>query len=131
MLSSNKNKLDESMMFHRGVAGGVPDFKNLFSESPIHRVLFAYNRSHPTRAGAPHPPDVPLSVWYEAKGSKHVKGKVVMLTSNKNKLHELMMFHRGAAGGGSPPNFRNLFSESPIDLFFAYNRRMKQRVASM
>ena len=77
MLSSNKNKLDESMMFHRGVAGGVPDFKNLFSESPIHRVLFAYNRSHPTRAGAPHPPDVPLSVWYEAKGSKHVKGGAV------------------------------------------------------
>ena len=65
MLSSNKNKLDESMMFHRGVAGGVPDFKNLFSESPIHLVFL------PPRAGAL--PDVPLSVGYEAKGSKHVK----------------------------------------------------------
>ena len=41
-----------------------------------------------------------------------------MLTSIKNKLHELMMFHRGAAGGQPPPNFRNLFSESPIDLVF-------------
>ena len=91
------------MMFHRGVAA-PPDFKNLFSESPIHRVLFAYNRSHPTRAGAPHPPDVPLSVWYEAKGSKHLKGKAIMLSSNKNKLHESIRFHKGRQGGRQPPS---------------------------
>ena len=77
------------------MAGGPLDFINLFSESPIHRVLSAYNR--------PHPSDVPLSVWYEAKGSKHVKGKVVMLSSNKNKLHESMMFHRGRQKGQHPP----------------------------
>ena len=87
MLSSNKNKLDESMMFHRGWLGGPLILKKIFSESPIHRVLFAYNRPPSPQSWRPHPPDVPLSVWYEAKGSKHVKGKVVMLSSNKNKLH--------------------------------------------
>ena len=70
---------------------------------------------------APHPPDVPLSVWYEAKGSKHVKGKVVMLSSSKNKLHESIMFHKGRQEGQPPlPDFRNLFSDSlhQLTLFF-------------
>ena len=30
-----------------GSGRGPPDFKNLFCESPIHRVLFAYNRPPP------------------------------------------------------------------------------------
>ena len=115
------------------MAGGVPDFKNLFSESPIHLVFLPIIAAHPPRAGTP--PDVPLSVWYEAKGSKHVKGKVVMLSSNKNKLHELIMFHKGRQGGGASPlpDFRNLFSVSlhQLTLFFVYNHQMKQRVASM
>ena len=69
MLSSNKNKLDESMMFHRGVAGG-PLILKIYLVNHQFTVFFL-----PTIA--PHPPDVPLSVWYEAKGSKHVKGRVV------------------------------------------------------
>ena len=90
MLSSNKNKLDESMMFHRGVAGGPPDLK-IYLVNHQFTVFFL-----PTIA--PHPPDVPLSVWYEAKGSKHVKGKVVMLSSIKNKVHELKKGRQGQGG---------------------------------
>ena len=54
-----------------------------------------------------------LSVWYEAKSSGEKKqGELVMLsTSNKNKLHELMIFHRGQQGEGSPPDFKKIFSE--------------------
>ena len=48
------------------------------------------------------PPDVPLSVCYESKGSKHLKGKAMMLSSDKNKQHESMMFHRGRKGGCIP-----------------------------
>ena len=54
-----------------------------------------------------------------------------MLTSNKNKLHELMMFHRGAAGGAAPLILEIYLVNHQLTLFFAYNRRMKQRVASM
>ena len=101
MLSSNKNKQHELMILHRGAAGGGsrPDFKNLFSESPIHLVFLPEIAPTHPRARAP---DVPLSVWYEAKGSKHLKGKAMMLSSNKNKQHESMIFHRGRKGGRIP-----------------------------
>ena len=39
------------------------------------------------------------------------QGELVMLSSNKSKIHKLMMFHRGA----TTPVFKNLFSESPTN----------------
>ena len=56
-----------------------------------------------------------------------------MLKSNKNKLHELMKFHRGPQGGrGQPPLILEIYLVNhQLTLFFAYNLQMKQRVASM
>ena len=86
-------KLDESMMFHRGWQGG-PLILKIYLVNHQFTVFFLPTIApHPPRAGAPHPHDVPLSVWYEAKGSKHVKGSPLVTKIN------YMMFHRG----GQPP----------------------------
>ena len=54
MLSSNKNKLDESMMFHRGVAGG-PLILEIYLVNHQFTVFFLPTIAPHPRAGAPTP----------------------------------------------------------------------------